>query len=796
MNIGPYAVIKELGHGGMGVVYEASDSTDGRTVAIKMVQSYAALDWRGRIGLVREARIAGQLCHPSIIRVYDIGQYKGWLYLVMEYLQGASLDRVSRSGDALPIQRKLQILIQLCDALNYAHTFGVVHRDVKPANIFILSDGTVKVVDFGLATQVTVHDDQRFAGTIPYMSPEQVSRGEVDGRSDIWSAGVTMYELLTGKLPFRGATATEVCDQIMHGRVPAVDHSTPLADEFDLALERALARNKQARYSTAGAFAEDLRRLEVLLKSTEVHTSDSNREAQLRIDSEEKKSSSTSKSQQSTVVGYQQLDVGFRRRSVDAVEVRSGEFRLSKPQRWLEEYWGPAIFVALFTVAVLFDFKVSLDTLRRLIVYVVLPELLLWRALIYLLRGASILAKHPRCRSCSLAMSRTSGWTKSVKTNAEVVLGYQDCIAALQENLWQDAAKLLSIHGAEPSTLATNKLISTPLRYHLEFYECRTCSHHAARLTTDDLVDDEWQSRIKFTEAYQGTTVGSVSILARLRTMPSRFADIVLASVRNADPIRIDKRLVGGLIFVFVIIGALLFQGWRAEKARERYETLWEPSGVEATNARNAGLAYYYGKQVSTDRLVAARYFAHAATNGDGFSANMLGQMYENADGLTRDYAKAAAWYRVASQEGNSDGPANLGRMCEQGIGVEKDLHQAVIWYEMAAKAGNQAAKDQLATLRSKQFPPMPVELMRRVQPVYPPLAYQARVQGVVVLKAVIAKDGTVQSLELESGHPMLVKAAIDAVKQWRFKPYMVDGVPVEVQTKIRVNFPLEGVTH
>jgi serine/threonine-protein kinase len=152
MNIGPYAVIKELGHGGMGIVYEASDPTDVRSVAIKMIQSYAALDQRGRIGLVREARIAGQLCHPNIIRVYDIGQYKGWLYLVMEYLQGASLDRVCRSGDALPIQRKLQVLIQLCDALNYAHTFGVVHRDVKPANIFIVSDGSLILVDFVLVT--------------------------------------------------------------------------------------------------------------------------------------------------------------------------------------------------------------------------------------------------------------------------------------------------------------------------------------------------------------------------------------------------------------------------------------------------------------------------------------------------------------------------------------------------------------------------------------------------------------------------------------------------------------------
>ena len=124
-------------------------------------------------------------------------------------------------------------------------------------------------------------------------------------------------------------------------------------------------------------------------------------------------------------------------------------------------------------------------------------------------------------------MPQTSIWTRSVKTNTEVVLGYRDCISALQENLWQDAAKLLSVHGAEPRTLASNKLISTPLRYHLEFYECPTCNHHAARLSTDDLIDDEWQSRIQFTEAYQGSTFRSVSTLSLFQYKMSLKEDAV-----------------------------------------------------------------------------------------------------------------------------------------------------------------------------------------------------------------------------------------------------------------------------
>ncbi len=204
MNIGLYGVMGEVGRGGMGVVYKATDSSTGRVVAIKMIKGMAASNQQGRMSLVREARpSSGQSKSPKHHKdTHDIGQHKGWLYIVMEYLHGEPLDRVIRSRSALPVGQKLRILIQLCDALDHAHCNGVIHRDVKPANLFIAQDGTVKVLDFGLAVQSNVSGPGRFAGTIQYMSPQQIGNGELDRRSDVWSAGVTMYELLSGQLPF------------------------------------------------------------------------------------------------------------------------------------------------------------------------------------------------------------------------------------------------------------------------------------------------------------------------------------------------------------------------------------------------------------------------------------------------------------------------------------------------------------------------------------------------------------------------------------------------------------------
>ncbi|HEX4920311.1 MAG TPA: serine/threonine-protein kinase, partial [Candidatus Bathyarchaeia archaeon] len=201
--IGDYTILSELGRGGMGTVYKAVDS-QGHTVAIKVIggagsDRRAGARGKNRVRLVHEARLAASLRHPNIVQIIDVGREQHTLYVVMEYLEGVPLSiyiRNHRPG----VLEGLRIVVDLCDAISYAHSRGVVHRDVKPANIFVTVDKTVKVLDFGLAYQGDeVKDSPGLAGTLAYMSPEQFNCKDIDARSDVWSAGITLFEILTGR---------------------------------------------------------------------------------------------------------------------------------------------------------------------------------------------------------------------------------------------------------------------------------------------------------------------------------------------------------------------------------------------------------------------------------------------------------------------------------------------------------------------------------------------------------------------------------------------------------------------
>jgi serine/threonine protein kinase len=633
MNIGPYRVLAEIGHGGMGVVYKATRPTSRSVVAIKMIKGFASLEQRSRMGLVREARTAGGLHHPNIVRIHDIGQHEGWLYIVMEYFDGVGLDRIIQSQAALSIVQKLQVLIQLCSALDFAHRCGVVHRDVKPANVLVSRTGTVKVVDFGLAVHANAPTGSPFAGTFPYMSPEQLKGLALDGRSDIWSAGVTMYELLTGVLPFRGATAGEIRDQILAAPLPELDGEFPLISELNNILRTALTKKRESRYGTAGAFEAGLRSAQSALNAISSTPS----ATQPGIDPQQRPAiAGESQRRPSTATGYRGWDLGLHTSPSGAVSIRSGQFSLTQLQRRLDLHWAWLTLLTVIAVASLQYFGVSVPTVWRALIYVALPSFLVWRVLMYLLRGIDAILQHPRCRACSLNMPLTSRWTRFVKTNTEVVMGYRDCVSALQENLWEDAAKLLSIHGTEPTTLHGNRLISTPLRYHLEFYECRACGHRAARLTTDDLVDERWHSRLQYTEAYQGATYTNPAVLKNKWTAPRRIADLFFYVVRHLGPIRVDLRIVRGFLVLSLIVGALLYQGRRAAEARQYWAVTGEyvRRGVVAEDSRN------YPEAVE--------WYRKAAERGSAYAATHLGMMYYYGAGVPKDTNMGLYWFRTA----------------------------------------------------------------------------------------------------------------------------------------------------
>ena len=218
--IGKYLVERVLGQGAMGTVYLARDPGLDRPVALKTLTLGPGDSRDLRLRFQREAEAAGGLRHPNIVTVYDVGEDAGRPYIAMEYVCGTDLEHVIHGGEPYPIEWALDVLRQVCEGLSHAHRNGVVHRDVKPANIRIGEDGLVKIMDFGLArlASSTVTKSGRLLGTVQYMSPEQIEGARVDHRADVFSVGAIAYELFSYRKPFDGDSITGVMYKIMHER--------------------------------------------------------------------------------------------------------------------------------------------------------------------------------------------------------------------------------------------------------------------------------------------------------------------------------------------------------------------------------------------------------------------------------------------------------------------------------------------------------------------------------------------------------------------------------------------------
>ena len=262
--IGKYDIIEELGHGGMGVVYRCMDPAIGREVAIKTLTEGFADDPSLLARFYDELRITGNLSHANIVTVYEAGDMDGTPFIVMECVKGRPLDKILAERDMRPLSDRLHIVEQTCSALGYAHQNNVIHRDVKPANIFVLPDGKAKLLDFGIARlehRDTEHGHTKVGhliGTIPYMAPERLRNETLDGRSDIFAVGVVLYQLVTGELPFSGVD-TELMEKILtkpHPSMAEMGIDCPQALQY--IVDRALAKQASDRYSTAEEMAAEL----------------------------------------------------------------------------------------------------------------------------------------------------------------------------------------------------------------------------------------------------------------------------------------------------------------------------------------------------------------------------------------------------------------------------------------------------------------------------------------------------------------------------------------------------------
>lgn len=264
--LGRYRVLRELGRGAMGVVYLGKDPTIQRFVAIKTMR-LDKIDADDKLQEIktrffREAESTGRLSHPNIVTIYDAGEEDHLVYIAMELLQGSTLKEWSRTNNLMPVNKLIPILATVADAMDYAHRQGVVHRDIKPANIMLTADHVVKVMDFGIATMASSArtKTETVLGTPTYMSPEQIAGKKVDGRSDVYSLGVVMFELLTGHPPFKADNLSALLYAITHTpplRLSAV--RTDLPPLIQDVLSCALQKDPVRRYRTGGEFAQALR---------------------------------------------------------------------------------------------------------------------------------------------------------------------------------------------------------------------------------------------------------------------------------------------------------------------------------------------------------------------------------------------------------------------------------------------------------------------------------------------------------------------------------------------------------
>lgn len=275
-NIGRYRIVERIGRGAIGVLYRGIDPVLERDVAIKVMSAEFASDGEAageesKTRFFREARAAAKLQHRNIVTIFEFAEEKGVPYIVMEFLRGRSLADRMRAEPRLALDETLDIVTELCTGLQFAHDHGVIHRNVKPANVWLLEDGTVKLLDFGIVnvSSATVARQGDMLGSAPYMAPEQLRGEPLDARADVFAASIVLYELLAGRQPFESESPSGTHQRILHEELPPLASLVPdLPAPLAAAVTKGLQKNADARYQSAADLGADLQLIRMSLQSS------------------------------------------------------------------------------------------------------------------------------------------------------------------------------------------------------------------------------------------------------------------------------------------------------------------------------------------------------------------------------------------------------------------------------------------------------------------------------------------------------------------------------------------------
>ncbi|MES9946959.1 MAG: protein kinase [Candidatus Thiodiazotropha sp.] len=281
--IGRFNLIEEIGEGAMSIVYKAFDPEINRTLAIKLLRGEVAADPEYRYRFLQEAKAAGKLTHPNIVTIFDVGEVEQGPYIAMEFLEGRTLEEMMDSNAPISVREAVVYGIQLAEALDYSHNRGIVHRDVKPGNIISPDDGhTIRITDFGIAHVDSPNKEHRtrmgaVLGTPQYMSPEQVEGFPVDGRSDLFSLGVILYQLITGEKPFVSETLTSLLMKIVQEEPPPIDDKTgEIPQSLKKIVEKLLNKKPEQRFQSGKELAAELRTVVHEIDEKQQHVNESN----------------------------------------------------------------------------------------------------------------------------------------------------------------------------------------------------------------------------------------------------------------------------------------------------------------------------------------------------------------------------------------------------------------------------------------------------------------------------------------------------------------------------------------